>query len=208
MIEKMSYGEKILLLVLFFGLIMLIQPFKQPTVDQVLIGQWGETMLKNGIPGMYRNVAWNYGPVVTYLLGVWSMFIGVSDQIIPSMVYFKAVVGLFDLGLLAIVLRLFERFRIPTLSVFYLALNPILLYDAFLWGQIDIIHSMFAFTAILMLLLRKPTLAGVFLILSLNTKPFGIIYLPIFALILLPLVARRWRVLGRMAVAMGGCNSF
>jgi hypothetical protein len=70
-------------------------------------------------------------------------------------------------------------------TLFYL-LNIAVLYNAIVWGQVDIVSTCFVFISCYMAFYARITLSLLFLVLALNYKLQCIIFLPVVGLVLLP----------------------
>ncbi len=78
----------------------------------------------------------------------------------------------------------------------FLAWSPALFVNAALWGQFDVLLTLFMLASVLALLRDQPVLAGAALGLALATKLLAVVLLPVLALY-------AWRRLGKREVARG-----
>lgn len=72
--------------------------------------------------------------------------------------------------------------RIARRAAVFLALSPALFVNAALWGQFDVLLTLFMLAAVLALLRDQPVLAGAAFGLALATKLLAVVLLPVLAL--------------------------
>ena len=110
-------------------------------------------------------------------------------------------------GLVDIASRLVARFRLPNLfahlALAFVALNPALLLDGPIWGQVDLFPCIFGMAALYCINFRGLyKYASMFFALALLAKFQMILLLPIFGGMFLRRYRQSWRGLPLMAVAI------
>ena len=179
-----SYGS---LLVLMYILLAILLPSDGFRVDMGYWQKWSSFALEHGIVNIYDSDT-NYHPIGLYLLYIFGLIQGSSEQIAQNIHYFKLLSLFFDfLGALTVFYLL--KFRPENyLLPFFLLFNIAYLYNSLIWGQIDSIPTFFALLSIIYALKSKPALSILFYVIAINVKLQVIIFLPILGLLLLPQV--------------------
>lgn len=137
------------------------------------------------LPG-YLYVLWFLGHVKNFLYGI-----GLT---VPLETIYKFPAILADLTLVFAIYKISQKFfdqkkSLIIASIF--AFNPAIFSNSSLWGQIDIINTLFYILTFLLLLQKRILLSGVILAISLLIKPQGIFLLP---LIFLLVIKERWQI--------------
>jgi len=148
-----------------------------------------------------------YPPGFQYFLWIFANFLGSETAIEQHTYLIKCFTILFDfagIGLSLYVLRYKKGF--VEIAAFLL-LNIAYFYNTWAWGQVDSIFSFFAFAAILAALYQKVHLSTLSYLLALSFKVQAIIFLPLLALLLVPLMIRRFK-LKDYAQWLGLCFAF
>lgn len=144
---------------------------------------WSNYIGHNGIQNIYKLGA-DYPPLWHYFLWLFSKF-NTSESIFLNVVYLKYFVFFFEvLGIFTIYkILLFHKVKYANTLPLLILINIAFWYNNFLFGQIDGIHSVLAFISITFALLNKPIFSFMFLVLCINFKFQGIIFLPIILLV-------------------------
>ncbi len=201
MTNQLGMRYPVALLVLFFALMLLLAP-REPSYDQKGFINWAQHIRENGVGSAYRNVTVNHGPVLVSLIAIYSFWAGTPERIERWIHQFKILLSVFDFAAIFLVMRLLARSQLNPFLAFFIAVNPAFLYDTFLWGQVDIVGTLFSFAALLMALLGRATWSGIFFVLALNTKPLALVYLLLLVMILIPTFIRNRRVILYVLIGM------
>ena len=127
----------------------------------------------------------NYLPVFMWVLAALNRLAG-GPLTLETVPLVKVAALCFDLGLALAVARLLSaRGRNPALALLVM-LNPATLYDSWVWGQIDAMHTAFVGGAWLALSAGAPAAAAGLFLLALDTKLQSLAFAPFvgFALLL------------------------
>lgn len=146
---------------------------------------WSNYIGHFGIQNVYK-LEVDYPPLWHYFLWFFS-----KTNPSPESIYLK-VFHLKHLVFLVEVVSVFFVYKILALrNIKHAHLLPLLIltniafwYNNFLFGQMDGVYTGFAFISITLALLKKPALSLLFLVLCINFKFQGIIFLPIISLII------------------------
>ncbi|ANF98620.1 hypothetical protein AR543_04545 [Paenibacillus bovis] len=179
--------------------------------DQELFVQWMNQVREYGLGSVYlHNGGINYPPLFLWLLhgyGAVLQLLGITAA--PGSLSYKSILILLDmLALLAVTWwsagRADQRLRWMVLAGF--ALNPALIVNSAVWGQVDILNGMLMAGSIL-LLLASPLGAGILFALALLTKLQSIIIAPVLGwYVLRELASKRFRPL--LWIVIGICIPF
>ena len=177
----------VLYVILFFGLILLV-PQAGYGPDVYLWTEWATGIFTYGLSNVYHKVGSNdYTPLYQYILFVYGKVAGSVDNISHYRHLLKTVTLLFDFlgAILAASLvgaNHHQRFLLSLLLLFNLGY----LYNTLAWEQIDSIFTCLAFIAVLLAIRHQPIGSVCFYVLSFNTKPQAIIFLPALLMLWIP----------------------
>lgn len=163
--------------------------------DQSYWAGWVQSIVDGGM----GNFTGNYPPF--YVLWLWVVAqIHSSFGLVIGKTFFMKVMCLWPiyfshLFLVDFFCRLLEKFNYPQwkkhLLIGFVALNPALLLDGPIWGQVDILPVLFVILAVYCISFRRTVIwASMFFVLSVLTKFQMIMFLPVFG----GLFIRKWRV--------------
>ena len=108
-----------------------------------------------------------------------------SEQIFRNLFLLKVPIFVFDLGIGALLLKLARRRLKDPLPAYILwMLNPVTLYAAFGYGQIDIYPTFFIVLSVYFADRKKPYLSMISLGMGALTKSYPLILMPIAAVFL------------------------
>ncbi len=148
--------------------------------------RWAWANKENGIGYIY-NTDSNYLPFYRYILWAFASLFDSREQIEAGIGYLKYITLAFEIGGLYLLYRWIDK-RIPFFVILLISfLNLTFLYNNMIWGQVDGILASFAFALIYFTYNRKLIAATMCLVLMMNFKLQGIIFVPIFILLLLNL---------------------
>jgi Gpi18-like mannosyltransferase len=194
-------AQAIALLALLFALLAFTVPSGGYDMEWWL--DWSARLARGGIGHVYDRGGVNYPPMWLELLAGVTALAG--GPISPARTFTVKLVPLaFDLAIgIALAVWLARRGRDPHRALF-VSLNLALVYDAWVWGQIDAIHSFFVLAAALLLLEERPVLAAVAAALAVGTKLQAVVFAPFLLLAFACVAGRRWRVWVGAAAAVAG----
>ncbi len=151
------------------------------------------------VDGGFEKFNGNYPPLYVLWLWVVAQIHSCLGLVIGKTFFVKVMclwpVYFSHLFLVDFVCRLLEKFNYPQwkkhLLVGFVALNPALLLDGPIWGQVDILPVLFVVLAIYSISFRNKVIwASLFFMLSVLTKFQMIMFLPIFG----GLFIQKWRI--------------
>jgi Gpi18-like mannosyltransferase len=164
---------------------------------------WSEKLHARGLARIYDDGDVNYLPVFLYFLRGLRLAAGAAIGADRGHV-FKLVPLAFDLLTSGVLAAWLARRGLSPWRGLLVALNLGLVYNSWVWGQVDSIHSFFVMTALLSALEGLPALSAALLVLALNTKLQSLPCVPFAGFLLLASVGRRWRTWGRVALSAAG----
>jgi len=206
----MSKILKILLLA-FVARLVLAFIFWHPDVNNHI--DWGIRFWQYGSREFYSQNVWsftwpNQPPGTMYLFAgvrklfefVFSIFWFINLKVPPfpsNVMYFletnlypallKLPSILADLGIAYVIYKLLREKKesLGILGAILFLVNPVVWYNSAVWGQTDAVVNFFAILAFYLLIKKKLVLAGLSLALSFYFKASLLIFLPIFAIVVL-----------------------
>ncbi len=190
------------LLLLAFSWLALTVPAGGFDADLAYWVKWSHRIERFGLARVYGGLeaSANYLPVFMWILAGLGRLTGgpLSQETVPLV---KVAALAFELGLgLALAQFLWRRSRNPALALLVM-LNPATLYDSWVWGQIDAMHTALVALAWMALASGSVAAACVLFLLALNTKLQSVVFLPFFALAAVAVLGRSWRGWLRTAAA-------
>lgn len=174
--------------------------------DQQIFIQWWKAADRYGLAEAYaRDGSLNYPPFYLLLMqlygGVLKLF-GLVPQ--AGELSYKALLMVIDLIALGAAVRLTTGMktagRLLLLALF--ALNPALLADGIVWGQVDMLHGLFMVVAV-MTAARRPWLSGLLMAAALLTKFQAVTIAPVLGVYVAAraIRTRRWQHAAQWAAA-------
>lgn len=167
---------------------------------------WGNRLVEVPFNKFYE--AWSdYLPgylYVLWFLGHLKSFLYSVGLAIPLEVIYKLPAIVADVILVLVSYKISRKFfdqKRALLIGAVFAFNPAIFANSALWGQVDVINTLFYILTLVVFLQRRILLTGIFLAISLLIKPQGVILLP---LIFLMIIKERWQI----AEILGGTASF
>ncbi|MBL7933136.1 MAG: hypothetical protein JNL60_14615, partial [Bacteroidia bacterium] len=156
--------------------------------------EWGKMIFTNGLGSVYRTNT-DYLPLSHYFLGIYVAFQSSVEGVVAYIEYFKLIPLIVHFIAGYFVVKLIEKDRDEKhpirKSLFYL-LNIPILYNAIVWGQVDIIFSCLVFISYYCAVNERITLSLVLCIAAVNFKLQAVIFLPVLILMLLPLMRKNY----------------
>lgn len=179
----------ILIVVSFLIRIYLASELEGFEIDQAFFVNWMETVGQYGLGDvyMYGNMV-NYPPFFLALLGVYGEVLSFLNlQAVTGEVLIRLPSILFDMVAIIVFVIASKRIGnsfIRAILVTFLALNPAVIIDGAIWGQIDMLHTILMVCSIL-LLVSNPMSSGIIYAIALLTKFQSIVIAPVFAMFFL-----------------------
>lgn len=175
--------------------------------DQRLFVQWGEAVVGDGLAGAYLgNGDINYPPLFLLLLGGYTRLLGWFGHVPEAgALSFKAVLAAIDFAGMVFVAFWMRKRADAYLGLGVLALvalNPALIADGAVWGQVDMLHAMLMAVAVI-LAAGRPGMSGVCFALALLTKFQAVTVLPVLGMYFL-VAAIRWSEFRAAAAWLAG----
>ena len=195
--------EAVALLLVVFAWLAFTAPSGGFEADLQFWVRWSHRIEKFGLGKAYGGVTGqaNYLPVFLWVLAGLNRVAG-GALTLENVQLVKVATLLFDLGLgIALARLLASRGRNPALALLVVA-NPATLYDGWVWGQIDAMHTAFVAGSWIALAGGSGPLAAVLFLLALDTKLQSVVFLPFFAFALAHVLGGRVRA---WAASLAAC---
>ena len=184
-------------LLLFFGLLVrfLLVPIPGFKADIAFWKGWGLAVADRGIIWLVNNTNYNYPPGFAYILDligkIYKLFAdpyNISqywmDNNFLYLLLFKLLIIASDIGIVFLIIRISEKLKMKwgwLLAVLFF-LNPAVIFDGVIWGQVDQFGLFLFLAAIYFFVDEKPNLASLIFTVAWLMKWQNIIFLPIFYL--------------------------
>jgi len=159
--------------------------------DLFLHQEWGNFLINHSPLEIYNQTACNLPPFWVYILWFFSnlhhLLTQHSVSIISESLKMPAVLADIAIGLIIFYFLIKNglKEKIAFIASLLFLLNPFVVYNSSVWGQLDSIYTLFALLAFISLHQKKPYLGSTFLALSLMTKLQGVIFVPLFFFLIL-----------------------
>lgn len=145
---------------------------------------WADAIRENGLRNVYDTDT-NYLPLYHYVLWIGAKLAPDREFLIRNVFALRYITLFVDIAGLWILYKWIDRkVSFPVILIVSLC-NLAYVYDNVIWGQVDGILATLAFTALYCVYNRSFTWAAVWLSLMLNFKLQGIVFLPLYGLLLL-----------------------
>lgn len=131
---------------------------------------------------------------VLWFLGHLNNFLYNTGLTIPLEIIYKFPAIIADIALVLVSYKISKKFfdqKRALLVATILAFNPAIFANSALWGQVDVINTLFYILTLLALLKKRILLTGIFLAISLLIKPQGVVLLP---LVFLLVIKEKWQL--------------
>ena len=177
--------ERTLIILLFIGFIsrVVFMGYQGLDGDMLLFANWADTLISAGVSNFYRVVEFcDYPPGYLYML----IPIGHLIRLFPNanhVIFLKIPAVIFDLLLISFAFKLAStRFSVrgALLVGLAFALNPMIIFNSAIWGQVDSILTIFIILSIYFLAKGKYELSAAVFALALTIKPQALIGAPLF----------------------------
>ncbi len=199
---KKEYRQLLLFLFILWLFLSAGLPCTTHGWDTTCWADWAFYIQTHGLRNAYGFPGLNYNPVVLYLLRFFCFFHTTPQETYLNIRHFRVIILLFDMATAALIGYYLLRKNMNPFVVVFLAISPVFLYNTYNWGQVDVIPSLFMLAAFICVFYKKPVLACIMILISLNTKLQAIAVLPVFGLIMLPEVFKRPSLLWKIPLAM------
>ncbi len=138
-----------------------------PALDH--LAQGGLDAIRDGVNHAWLTAAYPPAALLLFRLMAW---------VSPSIFFFKAVLMLFDLGVMAVLMRLLAARGLPASRLLFYAANPLVIVFTAGQGHLDVIQAFFVCLAFLLLAQRRTVAGGVSLGLAVMSKYLSAVALP------------------------------
>jgi Gpi18-like mannosyltransferase len=144
---------------------------------------WANRLASLGFVGFYSNTVWTqYTPGFMY----WLWFIGKIGWATDFAIKIPVIIADISVGLLIYSLVKKKNPKLALLSFFLYTLNPVVIFDGSVWGQIDGILTLFLFLSAYFLIEKGNFVSSVFFwSIAFLIKPQAIATLPVFILVII-----------------------
>ncbi|MFC5652018.1 hypothetical protein ACFPYJ_23455 [Paenibacillus solisilvae] len=189
--DRRKFIGFVILLLMCAGVVrfLLAEEYTGFISDQGLFVQWMESVREYGLGGAFAaNGNINYPPLFLWVMGLYGDLLhalGISTY--AGAISFKFLLILIDLAAVVLAVWLtagISNYNWRSFILVLFALNPALMTDSAVWGQVDMLHSMLMLLA-MMWLSNRPFMSGVIFALALLTKFQAITVLPVIGIWLL-----------------------
>ena len=184
-----------LLLLLGFATRLLLIPVPGFKADMAFWKGWGLAVADKGIIWLVNNTNYNYPPGFAYILNLigktYKLFADPYDVnqywMDTNLLYlflFKLLIIASDIGIVFLIIKISEKLKMKwgkLLAVMFF-LNPAVLFDGVIWGQVDQFGLFLFLGAIYFFIDEKPLLASVIFTMAWLMKWQNILFIPIFYL--------------------------
>ena len=184
-------------LLLLFGFVvrLLLIPVPGFKADMAFWKGWGLAVADKGIIWLVNNTNYNYPPGFAYILDligkIYKLFADPYDVnqywMDTNLLYlflFKLLIIASDIGIVFLIIKISEKLKMKwgkLLAVMFF-LNPAVLFDGVIWGQVDQFGLFLFLGAIYFFIDEKPLLASVIFTMAWLMKWQNILFIPIFYL--------------------------
>jgi len=184
-------------LLLFLGFIvrLLLIPIPGFKADIAFWKGWGLAVADRGVIWLVGNTNYNYPPGFAYILDLigklYKLFAdpyNISqywmDNNLLYLFLFKLIIIFSDIGVVFLIIKISERLKMKWgwLLAMIFFLNPAVLFDGVIWGQVDQFGLFLFLGAIYFFVDEKPKLASIIFTIAWLMKWQNIIFIPIFYL--------------------------
>src|SRR3989344_6438046 len=186
----------LLIFVSAFLIRLVLSPFGSLPIDMGDWTGWSNRLVEVGFSKFYETWS-DYLPgylYVLWFLGHLKNFLYSLDLQIPLEMIYKFPAIIADIVLILVSYNIGKKFfskKKALLVATIVAFNPAIFANSSLWGQIDVVNTLFYILTFLFLLQKRIMLAGISLAIALLIKPQGVILLPLIFLII---IKEKWKI--------------
>lgn len=161
--------------------IVLATHFRGYVGDQMIFLSWMQSIQQLGLGHAYQAIQLNYPPIYPIILDVFGRIMaGLHESLQPGQLLIKlpgiAIHGFAMLLFFFVSRRVRTSWRVFVLTLF--CLNPALLFDTAVWGQVDILDGILCVIAIVAVA-RRSALGGATFTVALFSKFQSIVIFPV-----------------------------
>jgi Gpi18-like mannosyltransferase len=191
-----NFNKTWIVYILLFLVYFFLMPRTGHEYDMWCWQQWSKHDITYGFSNAYKESGSDYLPLFHYFLYAFGKFQGTIENIEKNRHYIKIFPMIFDfIGGFFLVKLIQDKYKDKFRTFFYslfLFLNIAYFYNSIIWGQVDGMMTAFIFIAFFYSIKEKVLPALIMMILALNFKVQSIIFLPLFGLILLPAIIKKF----------------
>jgi len=184
-----------LLLLLGFAIRLLLIPVAGFKADMAFWKGWGLAVSDKGIIWLVNNTNYNYPPGFAYILDLISKIYKLfadpyninqywMDNNLLYLFLFKLLIIASDIGIVFLIIKIAKKLKMKwgwLLGVLFF-LNPAVIFDGVIWGQVDQFGLFLFLGTIYFLIDEKPKLASIIFTIAWLMKWQNILFIPIFYL--------------------------
>lgn len=154
--------------------------------------KWGSYSKEHGLTNIYYSDT-NYYPLYHYILWPFAALFDNRQALHEHMHYLRLVSFIFDIWGVYIAYKWLHKARSFWLLLLISLINISYCYNSLIWAQVDAILGALVFASFYSLWHKKYLLAALLLALSLTFKLQGIIFIPVFGILLLLITpVKKW----------------
>ncbi len=158
-------------------------PYKTHWSDMFFWKDWGRGILEYGTKGFYKQFGSDYLPFYPLVLGVVKTIYNYTHELlnIKDIYYYKFPAAISDIFFGYLIFRFLKEvknYKAGILGMILFLFNPAVFANSSMWGQVDVIGTLFLFAGFYLLYKKKYWVSGLFLGLSLVTKALYLIAIP------------------------------
>lgn len=174
-----------------FVIRVLLFSFQGYQNDMLTFLSWFNTAADYGPRLFYSAVGWcDYPPFNVYLFwGFGSLAKAIGAVGTPYATYIvKLVPSIFDLFVAGVIYLFVQKrlgFKLGVVAAALYAFNPAVIFNAAVWGQYDVIYTLFLLLSLFFALKNKPELSAASFAVGILTKPQAIALLPLIVFVIL-----------------------
>lgn len=189
--KAIHYSAITALFVLVITVIFFMMPVTGQLFDTSCWINWSSFAFNNGLANVYKSGT-DYLPLYHYVLYIYGLLQGNEVKIAQNIYHLKLVTLCFEAGSAFLLYMVFKEkynntWKAILFSMFYF-LNFAVLYNSIIWGQVDGIFTFFVFASVIAALNKKLFLSMLMFLLSLNMKIQSVVFLPLLAALIIPLL--------------------
>lgn len=158
---------------------------KEMHADKWFWINWTKYMSEHGLRNVYSGPT-DYLPLFHYVLWIYTKAQGSVENVVSNIYILKGISLIMDFLGAGLVVYLVKDVSKKWFYFFLLILNPLFIYNSYLWGQVDAYHSFFLLAACVAAVRGRIIWMMIAYLIAINFKLHSIVYLPVLGLLLLP----------------------
>lgn len=179
-------NQYIIVLILTISLILklYLSQFGGYEIDINYFRSWSQEVYTNGFSTFYQNTNSDYPPLYIYVLWIIGVISSIFNTDSIVLLKFPAIFSdIISSYLIYLIIIKYSDNKTALISMILYLFNPANIFTSSIWGQIDSFYVSLLLLSVYEFISERPYTSGIFLILSVLTKPQSIIILPIFFVI-------------------------